>query len=256
MRRAWAIAAWWAIAICLWGACQAQYARAEHEGSYEAAALKGQENKEAQPVELISIEQTSNGQPSETERQSKATDYTKDPPSWVEYLNAFSTFVIAAFTVLLFFAVRTQIRTTRDIERAWMLAAIGNFPEIPTNQNVVAIMFIWPHFTNSGRTPGRVTKIAMRQHQIPSSTTLPSEPAYQGEVSLDLIVAPGSPIHLQSGNLGITPEEFVKAGQGETKLYVYGFVDYVIVGKKSRQTRFCFVYHSPHGFDPTPRGFY
>jgi hypothetical protein len=46
-----------------------------------------------------------------------------DPTGWTEYVNAFSTLAIAVFTILLFFAVIWQTKTTRNLERAWILDA-------------------------------------------------------------------------------------------------------------------------------------
>jgi hypothetical protein len=39
---------------------------------------------------------------------------------WIDYINACSTAVIAAFTILLFVGVVWQIRTSKAIERAWV----------------------------------------------------------------------------------------------------------------------------------------
>lgn len=44
---------------------------------------------------------------------------------WIDYINACSTAVIAGFTILLFVGVIWQIRTSRAIERAWILAELG-----------------------------------------------------------------------------------------------------------------------------------
>jgi hypothetical protein len=51
------------------------------------------------------------------------------PTYWTENINAFSTLVIALFTVLLFIAVIWQTRTTRSLERAWVIGQLDWFEE-------------------------------------------------------------------------------------------------------------------------------
>lgn len=48
---------------------------------------------------------------------------------WVDYINACSTAVIAGFTILLFIGVVWQIMTSRAIERAWIMAELGWYPD-------------------------------------------------------------------------------------------------------------------------------
>ena len=60
---------------------------------------------------------------------------TVAPQTWVEYVNASSTMVIAAFTVALFFAVFGQLRTSRNSERAWVLIEIGSIPNFQPDPN-------------------------------------------------------------------------------------------------------------------------
>ena len=69
-----------------------------------------------------------------------------------------------------------------------------------------------------------------------------------------MIVPPNAafqPLHVS-----IPLDKFVEIRNGESILYVYGFIDYIDFAEKPRQSRFCFEYHVPHGFDPQPRGFY
>jgi len=48
---------------------------------------------------------------------------------WIDYINACSTAVIAAFTILLFVGVVWQIRTSKAIERAWVMADVESDSE-------------------------------------------------------------------------------------------------------------------------------
>ena len=149
-----------------------------------------------------------------------------------------------------------QRRTSEAIERAWVSAEIGQLPELSADVARIAILYILPTFKNSGRTVARIKKIAVRQHQISKAGKLPLEPEYSGEHIFDFMLPPEKPIQMASGNIGLTQEEWLKINRDEVALYVYGYVDYLDVSNSRRQTRFCFMYHAPHGFDPTPSGFY
>lgn len=52
--------------------------------------------------------------------------YNPSVPShdWIDYINACSTAVIALFTILLFVGVIWQIRTSKTIERAWVMTDV------------------------------------------------------------------------------------------------------------------------------------
>lgn len=236
---------------------QAQPTRSKYKQSNKATNTNSNQRRAPQSSQSTVIQQqTFNGEVRNKESQGQRSNRSTHPHDWVDWVNAFSTMVIALFTILLFFAVIWQTRTTKSIERAWVLAEIGNLPDIPVKPDTMAILCVMPTFINSGRTVARTKRVALRQHQIPKPGKLPVEPEYKGETNLELILPPGKPIQMVSGNLSITPQEYLKVAQGEVFLHVYGFVDYLDVGNVERQTRFCFIYHAPHGADPTPHGFY
>lgn len=71
---------------------------------------------------LRAVDKPADARPRENAEQQETSRPPGDPPKWVDFLNAISTAVIAAFTVLLFAAVIWQTKTTRDLERAWITA--------------------------------------------------------------------------------------------------------------------------------------
>jgi hypothetical protein len=151
-------------------------------------------------------------------------------------------------------AAERSIECMIDSERAWVLVQIGQLPEFTPIPSQVQILWLQPILTNHGKTPARVTKISVRQDQVPNINALPSEPEYQNERSVDIILPPGA--NIQPENVGVNASDFAAITQGTSRLFVYGFVDYADFGKKPRQTRFCLIYHVPHGFNPVPAGFY
>src|ERR1700677_2028825 len=85
------------------------------------------------------------------------------PHEWTDQLNAFSTFVIAVFTILLFFGLARQISTSRDIERAWVLGEIlghqGEKPHV-TVHNDSTQMMVDLVYKNEGRSPAWIENIS------------------------------------------------------------------------------------------------
>lgn len=143
-------------------------------------------------------------------------------------------------------------------ERAWILVDTGDIPDnFEPDQSSVQILDVRPIIRNSGRTPGTITRGFIRSYLVPAGTQLPPEPDYRGtmaEVPVNIILAPNGIV--QALHVPIALSVFVDVRQGNQRLYVYGFVDYVDFANQARQSRFCFEYHVPRGFDPQNRGFY
>jgi hypothetical protein len=139
-------------------------------------------------------------------------------------------------------------------ERAWVLVEIGTLPDFKPDPNRVQILWIMPTITNGGKTTARIMKIFARQQAIAKGENLPPEPEYQGQQNIDFILPPNKPI--QTVGVGISGEDYIRARDGASVLYIYGFIDYLDIGETERQTRFCFIFRIPSGFDPLPIGFY
>jgi hypothetical protein len=143
-------------------------------------------------------------------------------------------------------------------DRAWIVADIGEIPDtfVP-NLNALEVLDVRPLIRNSGRTPGWIKRAFIRYYLIAQGSTLPPDPDYQGALSrqkVHVIVPPNATI--QPLHVPIPLSEFVAIRQGDPILYIYGFVDYIDFTQQERQTRFCFEYHVPRGFDSQIRGFY
>ncbi len=155
-------------------------------------------------------------------------------------------------------AARDSAQTLVKSERAWVLIDTGNIPDnFEANQDSVGILDIRPIVRNSGGTPGWITRGFIRYYPVPTGRQLSQEPDYQGnmaEVRVNIVLAPNGVI--QPLHVSIPVSVFAPVRHGDPTLYVYGFVDYMDFANQERLSRFCFVYHVPHGFDPQARGFY
>ncbi len=69
----------------------------------------------------------------ENKGQNQTHDSAKPTHDAIDYVNASSTAVIAVFTFLLFIGVMHQIRTSKAIERAWVMVEIQIDPEKPSD---------------------------------------------------------------------------------------------------------------------------
>jgi hypothetical protein len=196
----------------------------------------------------------------------KNADPSRD---WVDWVNAFSTSVIAAFTVLLFFAVIGQTRTSKNAERAWVIVSpveaapvVGFIPERgdplnepgPNQQNAFICSF-----KNTGETPARLVDAAVIYRMVQRLGDVPAEPDYGQKCSLnDLPLVKEDSI---SWIAFLLPEIILTKLQAsavrsrQAFLYAYGVVDYRDVFGRPHETRFGYTYSFPHGGDTRPPGF-
>jgi hypothetical protein len=245
------------------GASQAPQTGDKHEQANNGRpneASKGQETRNGVPT--IIQKPAVNSGPSEQEGQRQANAPADPPHDWIDKLNAFSTCVIAAFTILLFFGVMRQISTSRDIERAWVLVtSIGN--PIPLSRPippgyVVGIVY---NFQIFGTTPARITAVRFRCHlveahksSIPSAPKLPPEPKYStGRQPSEIpeggrTVAPGGPfsigVNIESS---MSSAELADLRDKKKFLCSYGFIEYKDAFGRSGKTQLCYVYNWPVG---------
>jgi hypothetical protein len=61
---------------------------------------------------------------------------------------------------------------------------------------------------------------------------------------------------MQPLKLALSGSNWPAIRDGQNFLYVYGFVEYLDAFDRKRESRFCYLYHVPGGFNPNPRGFY
>jgi hypothetical protein len=174
--------------LCWLAANQTPQAGNEHKQPNDAGtnqSNKGQESSNGAPA--IAGNKTVNGATSTPESQSQRSDPPNPSHDWIDKVNAFSTLIIAVFTILLFFGVARQISTSRDIERAWVLGELrwheGKIGRIlegssTTLQGMEETSSITVKLTykNEGKTPAWIEDISS-EAQILSLVELDNPPA-------------------------------------------------------------------------------
>ncbi len=181
------------LVIVLWALIpltpQAQTAGGKHEQRNDAGISQDKESRESRGgCPAVIQQQTCYPVPGEQKGQSQTANNATNPRNWVEYINASSTAVIAIFTILLFVGVLWQIRTNRDIERAWIIVnpiehapAIVPIPETgdplddahQPKRNIFAASI-----KNTGNTPAKLLESKMAYRQAASLKDIPAKPCF------------------------------------------------------------------------------
>ena len=156
-------------------------------------------------------------------------------------------------------AMQVSVETSRDAERAWIVGNIEHVPDFSTeDKGNIELLWILPVFRNYGKTPGRIITIRARSHYVPKGEQMPIEPVFSvdgtSEFNEEIVLVPG--ISVQPVSIGISPREIWKAQIQGSQLLIYGVVNYLDIYGRQFWSRFCYVYHTPHGFHPLPPGFY
>ena len=184
----------------------------------------------------------------------RAAPAAADPTRpWPDYVNAVSTAIIAFFTICLFVGVWVQIRTSRNIERAWVMVDISCDPgaEIVNTSGdgtvSTGLMGTKIKCRNTGNSPGWITekniKLAILRRPLPKHLSL-DEPL---TVITDLEpLSPGEPVEEKL--------DLVANGRHQrpevSATIVYGRVIYRDIFNKNRETWFCYElkgWHSSRG---------
>ncbi len=164
-----------------------------------------------------------------------------------------------------------QIATTRDTERAWVIAnptdiapVIGFIPGGESNlerhlvgadkRNVFSCSF-----KTTGNSPARLVETAIRYYKVDRLEDIPREPDYGERIPLnDLPLVPGDSIgfiqFLEPSPI-LNRIEAVRVTRQEAFLYAFGIMVYRDAYMRLHETRFGFVYHFPLGGDPRDKGF-
>ena len=145
-----------------------------------------------------------------------------------------------------------------EVERAWLTVETGTIPdEFEPDPMRAEFITILPVVTNCGKTPAGVVEGFIKQIRLKNGQKLPSDPDYSDEkckVKLDFLLPPGK--GTQPMLVKVAAIDFISFRHCEETLYIYGFIKYSILKQQEdRETRFCFKYIVPRGFDSQPRGF-
>jgi hypothetical protein len=260
--------------LLIWFAYQTKPAASKGEPNQASKThnLKNEESQNPQSTcQTIVLQQSCNDMPRQEKSQPQTREASTKSHDWIDRLNAFSTFVIAVFTILLFIGVAVQISTSRDTERAWVIANptdnaphIGFIPAGGSNlenhqaganqRNAFGCAF-----KSTGNTPARLVELAIRYRKTDRLEDIPRQPDYGLRAVLnDLPLVTGDSVGYVAflePDIILKRSEFDAVYQQNAFLYAFGIVVYRDVYNRLHETRFGYVYHFPQGGDPQERGF-
>jgi hypothetical protein len=167
---------------------------------------------------------------------------------WIDYLNGFSTAVIAVFTILLFIGVVLQIRTSRAIERAWVMAQIDGDRREWKDGKVHIVegsgtsgdstgTWIILSCHNEGKSPAWIYEKRVKFEVVSSVNPAPDFDL------LPVVFSGREPIGIgQTAIPNVTKLPRVEIAGGHAKpgdmMIIYGIVKYFDIFKKSRTAKF------------------
>ena len=245
-------------ALAILFAGQSQASRNEGKDAEKSHKLNAKEAGKADCGPKTVIEnQTVYGALSTPHENSKTEERPAKAHDRVDYINASSTAVIAVFTILLFVGVILQVRTSRAIERAWVMAEVEHDPDkwsdkkphvlegSGTSGNSTAIYAVLT-CRNAGRTPAWIEETVAKFELV---TELPEEPDLGGAEYVQTTTIP-----LGMGDGDAFPHTqripWVPIAEGHQTLgqlaVIYGRVTYRDIFNKKRITTFGYKIR-PHG---------
>ncbi len=167
---------------------------------------------------------------------------------WIDYINACSTAVIAAFTILLFIGVIWQIHTSKAIERAWVMAQIDGDRKKWADGKVHIVegsgtsgdsTGTWIILTchNEGKSPAWIYEKRVKFEVVPRVNPAPDFD------SLPVVFNGREPIGIgQAAIPNVTKLHRLEIAEGHAKsgdiMVIYGIVKYHDIFKESRTATF------------------
>lgn len=239
-------------------AYQTQAARNKGESPNKSTETQKYANSKDKVIVASISENPKTTIPSDSNRKDETATKTSDAPDWTNRVNAFSTLIIAIFTVLLFAGLVVQISTSRAIERAWVMVEIQPDPEKPsdgrlqvfessgTDGDSTAAINAVLNCSNAGKTPAWIQETIAKFEMVKS---LPETPNFESAQSVQRSTIPlgmaegGTVPHSQK--IRWTP--IAKGHQKTDEMAViYGRVAYRDIFGRRRTTTFGFKIR-PHG---------
>lgn len=208
----------------------------------EGAADKTEQNEQSTKPAVASGEQVVDTNERAQHAQNQETGALQNHhQDWVDVMNAYSTLIIAIFTMLLFSVACLQIWQVFNSERAWILGTFVNEnPQFATNaSDSVSYTFNF-EIRNEGRTVAHITRAELLQlnslDDLKNSEKLSSD-----NEKLNYILAPKGTAPMSIG----LPAHFTRDVNGGTaSLYILLCADYTTF-KTKRRTRVVFEYLGP-----------
>lgn len=214
--------------------------------------------------QATSTQEVGQNKPAQAEYQ-KALEKAFAPETWSQW----SLLVLGIAGA--FFAYHTLIATKNSAdaarasaealirsERGLILVTMGQLPDFNPEPNRLEFLFLAPILRNYGKTGVTITRTVGRAHQVGAIGDLPEEPVYAGEGVQDIRATVTFPPDAltQPIKLGVSSLEWPAIRTSQRILYIYGFVEYADAFDRHHESRFCYLYHVPGGFNPNPAGFY
>jgi hypothetical protein len=186
--------------------------------------------------------------------QTYTGESTKPVHGWIDFLNAISTAVVAAFTIVLALVGIYQFCATRTAERAWVVPVLPD----PQAKNLGQDAVIRWHVENRGRTPAWVTSLGSAAKIIKAGDELPKEPPYTmaGPFTKEGTVLPPEGKASRGVTIPAANIDAVEKGD-QYLLYIFGIVEYRDIFGSKHETRYCCRFKpGPTSADPAPRDYY
>jgi hypothetical protein len=166
---------------------------------------------------------------------------------------------LQALVLLLTVAVlRLQVRTARETERAWMIGS-PNMEKLGSPPDGRANLLYVCNLKNTGRTPARILQSGLAFRKAKSVDDIPRTPSYREDeiFSFEKVLIVPQDSFASTTMCEVTTEEIlaVKGSERRFVLYAYGFVKYLDVFGKLRETCFCHYYYMPESYEPPIEGF-
>ncbi len=195
-------------------------------------------------------------QPSKENPTQEKNDAKCEARNWVDWINAFSTAVIALFTVVMAAAIIFQLRATHRQERAWIAIESIDVPEELSHYTLMFPMNIdlGYVFKNFGNTPAKLTDSRLIFRLVTSIDDLPSQPNYGPKQEYPRfpldggLMVPNITFELRQafqgpdGTPALSNEDLTAIRSGAKALVSYGFIEYRDAFDKRHETRFCHIY--------------
>ena len=245
-----------ALTVLLAGQPQASRSKGEDAEKTKQLNAKEEAKSECGPKTFIE-NQTVYSALATPQESSKTQERPTAAHDSIDYINASSTAVIALFTILLFGGVIWQVRTSRAIERAWVMAEVEHDfdkwrdkkPHVLENSGTEGdSTAIYAVLTcrNAGRTPAWIEETVAK---FELTSGLPEEPNFEGA---EYVQAGTIPLGMGDGDAFPHTQRipWVPIAEGHQTLgqlaVIYGRVTYRDIFNKKRITTFCYKIR-PHG---------
>jgi hypothetical protein len=132
-------------------------------------------------------------------------------------------------------------------ERAWIFSEVHDMKRTYIASSPIPVLTSFQfHFTNHGKTPGRILRSCVNLETITSIEALPLEPMYRAIQDAGPFQTPitTGQFHTVFAELSdhFGNDKRLLVSEGELMLCWYGFTEYIDIFDRPHETRFCYKY--------------